>query len=87
MSANPSRLMMPSCMRAPPESMIPTIGHPVLIARPISLTIFFAPMLLRVPPSTVKSYANTNVCLPDMSPYPPTTPSVKNFFFCMSYSW
>ena len=42
MSAYPARETTPSWMRAPPESLIPMIGHPVEMARSMTLQIFCA---------------------------------------------
>jgi hypothetical protein len=67
-------------MRAPPESLIPTIGHPVLIARSITLQIFCAYTSPKDPPNTVKSCENTHTFLPETSPYPVITQSPKGRF-------
>ena len=42
MSAYPARLSTPSWIRAPPESLSPTIGAPTRVARSITLQIFCA---------------------------------------------
>src|SRR5918994_1826336 len=46
-------------MRAPPESLMPTIGQPVFRAKSMTLTIFSPKTSPRLPPKTVKSCANT----------------------------
>ena len=68
MSAYPARETTPSWMRAPPESLIPTIGHPVERARSITLQIFCAYTSPREPPKTVKSCEKTQTFLPAISP-------------------
>ena len=40
-SAKPAKALIPSCIRAPPESFNPTIGAPVSMAKSIILQIFF----------------------------------------------
>jgi hypothetical protein len=42
MSAYPARETTPSCILAPPESFMPTMGHPVESARSMTLQIFSA---------------------------------------------
>jgi hypothetical protein len=44
-------------MRAPPESLRPTIGAPLLTAMSITLQIFAALVSESEPPNTVKSCA------------------------------
>jgi hypothetical protein len=44
-------------MRAPPESLRPTIGRPIFIARSMIFTIFAALVSDSEPPKTVKSCA------------------------------
>ena len=51
-------------MRAPPESLSPTIGAPAFIARSITLQIFRACASASEPPNTVKSCANTKTVRP-----------------------
>ena len=46
-------------MRAPPLSFRPMTGAPILRARSITLQIFCAFVSERLPPKTVKSWANT----------------------------
>jgi hypothetical protein len=50
----------PSWIRAPPESLMPTTGQPIFMARSITLTIFSPKTSPREPPNTVKSCANTH---------------------------
>ena len=45
-------------MRAPPESLSPTTGTPIFIARSMIFTIFAAFVSDSDPPKTVKSCAN-----------------------------
>ena len=58
----------PSWMRAPPESLMPTTGQPVFIARSMTLTIFSPKTSPRLPPKTVKSCANTQTWRPSTVP-------------------
>ncbi len=60
MSAYPASDITPSWMRAPPESLRPTIGAPSFIARSMIFTIFAALVSDSEPPNTVKSCANAN---------------------------
>jgi hypothetical protein len=46
-------------MRAPPESLRPTTGAPILRRRSMTLQIFWAFVSERLPPKTVKSWAKT----------------------------
>src|SRR5687767_12610438 len=62
-------------MRAPPESLRPTIGAPIFTARSITLTILAALVSESDPPKTVKSCAKANVRRPLTRPNPATTPS------------
>ena len=57
MSAYPASDSTPSWMRAPPESLSPTIGAPIVTARSMTFTIFAAFVSERDPPKTVKSWA------------------------------
>ena len=57
MEAYPVRLSIPSWILAPPESMSPTIGAPVSMARSMTLHTFWPTTLESVPPITVKSCA------------------------------
>ena len=50
---------MPSCMRAPPESLRPMQGTPIFMLWSITLQIFSAIVSESEPPFTVKSCANT----------------------------
>ena len=85
-SAYPARLPTPSCILAPPESLRPIRGAPFFIANSITLHIFSATVKLRVPPNTVKSWANTKTSLSLIFPYPVTTPSPRNFLVSMPKS-
>ncbi len=58
MSAYPPSDSTPSWMRAPPESLSPTMGAPIFIARSMIFTILAALVSERDPPNTVKSCAN-----------------------------
>jgi hypothetical protein len=49
-SPKPRRLSEPSWMRAPPESIRPTIGAPVVRERSMTFRIFSATASLREPP-------------------------------------
>src|SRR5918994_1143586 len=70
-------------MRAPPESLMPTIGQPVFRAKSMTLTIFSPKTSPRLPPKTVKSCANTATWRPSTVPNPVTTPSPYGRFFSM----
>lgn len=65
----------PSWIRAPPESLIPMTGQPVLSAWSITLTIFSPNTSPREPPETVKSWLKIATGRPSTVPYPVTTPS------------
>ena len=67
-SAYPASDSTPSWMRAPPESFRPITGAPVLSARSMILTIFFALVSESDPPNTVKSWANTYAVRPWIRP-------------------
>ncbi len=71
-------------MRAPPESLKPTTGAPMRIARSITLQIFLAYAAESEPPNTVKSCAKTTTLRPSTRPQPVTTPSPSTF--CLSIS-
>ena len=58
----------PSWMRAPPESLMPTTGQPVFIARSMTLTIFSPNTSPSEPPNTVKSWAKTQTGRPSTVP-------------------
>ena len=58
----------PSWIRAPPESLMPMTGQPVLSARSMILTIFSPKTSPSEPPNTVKSWANTHTGRPSMVP-------------------
>src|SRR5919106_1967957 len=68
-------------MRAPPESLMPTIGQPVFRAKSMTLTIFSPKTSPRLPPKTVKSCAKTATWRPSTVPNPVTTPSPYGRFF------
>ena len=59
---------MPSWIRAPPESIRPTIGAPLFVARSIALQILLAAASEREPPITVKSCAYRNTRRPSIRP-------------------
>src|SRR5215213_7121023 len=67
-SAYPARETTPSWIRAPPESLIPIMGHPVEMARSMTLQIFCAYTSPSKPPKTVTSWLNTQTLRPDTSP-------------------
>src|SRR6185436_2681237 len=73
-------------MRAPPESLRPMTGQPILVARSITLQIFCAYAPDSDPPNTVKSCANTHTGRPSTVPCPVTTPSPRTFCSCMPKS-
>src|SRR6476660_3216441 len=73
-------------MRAPPESFSPTTGQPILVARSITLQIFWAYAPDSDPPNTVKSCANTQIGRPSTVPWPVTTPSPRICWSCMPKS-
>jgi hypothetical protein len=62
-------------MRAPPESFSPISGTPMRTARSMTFTIFSAKTSPRDPPSTVKSWLNTQTGRPSIVPCPVMTPS------------
>ena len=62
-------------MRAPPESLIPMTGQPILAARSMTLHIFSLITSPSDPPKTVKSCENTHTRRPSMVPWPVTTAS------------
>src|SRR5215469_13134295 len=74
-SAYPPRLTTPSCMRAPPESLMPIIGQPILTARSMTLQIFSANTSPSEPPSTLKSCEKMHTRRPSIVPWPVMTPS------------
>ena len=55
-------------MRAPPESLIPTTGQPIFMAKSMILTIFSPNTSPREPPKTVKSCAKTATVRPSTVP-------------------
>src|SRR5450432_311386 len=73
-------------MRAPPESLRPMTGAPTLIARSMTLQIFWAYAPLKLPPKTVKSWAKTKILRPSTRPCPVTTPSPGIFWSSMPKS-
>ena len=60
-------------MRAPPESLMPMTGQPILAARSITLHIFAAITSPSEPPKTVKSWEKTHTRRPSIVPWPVTT--------------
>src|SRR3954447_10681635 len=60
-------------MRAPPESLIPITGQPILAARSMILHIFSAMTSPSEPPKIVKSWLNTHTRRPSIVPRPVTT--------------
>src|SRR5215217_5372071 len=60
----------PSWIRAPPESLIPITGQPILAARSMILHIFSAITSPSEPPNTVKSCENTHTRRPSVVPWP-----------------
>ena len=75
MSPYPARESTPSWMRAPPESLSPIIGTPVLRARSMTFAIFSPTTVESEPPKTVKSCAKTQTGRPSIWPQPVTTAS------------
>src|SRR4051812_21853895 len=73
-------------MRAPPESLIPITGQPILAARSMILHIFSAITSPSEPPKTVKSWLNTHTRRPSIVPWPVTTASPHGRFFSISNS-
>ena len=73
-------------MRAPPESLIPMTGQPILAARSMTLHIFSAMTSPREPPKTVKSCEKTHTRRPSIVPWPVTTASPQGRFFSMPNS-
>ncbi|AMC75461.1 Uncharacterised protein [Mycobacterium tuberculosis] len=64
-----------SWMRAPPESLMPTIGQPTIAHHSISRATLRPNISPTVPPNTVWSCENTPTGRPLMRPCPVTTPS------------
>ena len=79
-SEYPARALIPSWMRAPPESLRPMTGAPIFMAISITLHIFSDMVSDSEPPNTVKSCANTYTRRPSMVPKPVTTPSPRMCF-------
>jgi hypothetical protein len=73
-------------MRAPPESLMPITGQPMLAARSMTLHIFSAITSPSEPPMIVKSCEKTHTRRPSIVPCPVTTASPQGRFFCMSKS-
>src|SRR4051795_10143035 len=80
------RLTTPSWMRAPPESLIPITGQPILAARSMILTSFSAITSPSEPPNTVKSWEKTHTRRPSIVPWPVTTASPHGRFFSIPNS-
>src|SRR4051794_26609798 len=76
----------PSWMRAPPESLIPMTGQPILPARSMILHIFSAMTSPSEPPNTVKSCEKTHTRRPSIVPWPVTTASPHGRFLSISKS-
>src|SRR3954471_2582971 len=74
-------------MRAPPESLIPITGQPILAARSMILHIFSAMTSPSEPPKTVKSCEKTQTRRPSMVPWPVTTASPQGRFFSIPNSF
>ena len=55
-------------MRAPPESLMPTTGHPYVTAMSITLQTFSAKTSDSEPPNTVKSCEKTKTFRPNTVP-------------------
>ena len=66
---------MPSCTRAPPESLMKTNGVPDLSADSIISTTFLECISPAEPPATVKSWLAMWTGRPSTAPVPVTTPS------------
>src|SRR5215217_2557045 len=73
-------------MRAPPESLIPITGQPILAAKSMILTIFSAITSPSEPPKTVKSWEKTHTRRPSIVPWPVTTASPQGRFFSIPNS-
>ena len=73
-------------MRAPPESLIPITGQPILAARSMILHIFSAITSPSEPPNTVKSCEKTHTRRPSMVPCPVTTASPNGRFLSIAKS-
>ncbi len=73
-------------MRAPPESLIPITGQPILAARSMILHIFSAMTSPSEPPKTVKSCEKTQTRRPSIVPCPVTTASPHGRFLSISKS-
>src|SRR3954451_8199336 len=86
-SAKPASETTPSWMRAPPESLMPITGQPILAARSMTLTIFSPITSPSEPPKTVKSWLNTHTRRPSMVPWPVTTASPHGRFLSSPKSW
>src|SRR5215217_3213758 len=74
-------------MRAPPESLMPMTGQPILAARSITLHIFSLMTSPSEPPKTVKSWLKTHTRRPSIVPWPVTTASPKGRDLSMSNAW
>src|SRR4051794_975094 len=73
-------------MRAPPESLMPITGQPILAARSMILHIFSAITSPSEPPNTVKSWEKTHTRRPSIVPWPVTTASPNGRFLSISKS-
>ena len=65
-------------MRAPPESLIPMIGHATIAHHSINAATLRPNISPRDPPKTVWSWEKTPTGRPSMVPRPVTTPSPKS---------
>ena len=86
-SPYPANEATPSCIRAPPESLIPIIGAPTFKAMSITLQIFSAWASDNEPPNTVKSWLKTYTSFPFIFPLPVTTLSPGYFCFAIPKSF
>ena len=76
-SAYPASALMPSWIRAPPESFSPITGATHFHGHIHNFAYFCAMVSDREPPNTVKSCANIYTRRPSIVPYPVTTPSPR----------
>ena len=58
----------PSWMRAPPPSLMPMMGRPVVMAMSMTFTIFSPYTSPSDPPNTVTSWLNTHTARPSTVP-------------------
>ena len=74
---------MPSCTRAPPESLMKTNGLPVLSDSFIMSAILWLCISPAAPPATVKSWLARWISRPSIVAQPVTTPSAGISFSAM----